>query len=425
MSSRTPLFLFLAGWTALIGSLGYIQITREYQFDRGRAVAAIDTFVEEQNHVHLWVARHGGVYVPATTDTPPNPYLQDLVDEQELTTPSGRHLTLLDPSSVTRQLLGSFHATAGPVGRLVSTTPLNPDNRAIGWEVRALEQLQSAGRQKFIEEVEMGGERQLRFMAPFFVTTTCLECHTRQGYQAGELRGGLAVVMPLGPFLAHRNEQIGRFAATHGLIWLLGLGGILGAFRVLHRQSNQLPVGEERLRKANRDLRRHLDTVDLALMLKKWLPPEHRHAVEESAAPAAEEPAPPPSPPPPPPAEDDPAALDGAVLDRLRSLQRPGQPSVVERMAELFLAECPRLLERITRGCEARDTEEIRRVAHSLKSSAASLGAQRLSAVARDMEQAARDGRDPTPLRAALLEAFEATRPLLVALQQESQRPEQ
>ena len=47
-----------------------------------------------------WAASHGGVYVPATEKTPPNPYLKH-IPERDLTTPSGRSLTLLNPAYMT------------------------------------------------------------------------------------------------------------------------------------------------------------------------------------------------------------------------------------------------------------------------------------------------------------------------------------
>ena len=50
-----------------------------------------------------WVAGHGGVYVPVTEDTPVNPYLSH-VEEQNIETPSGKKLTLVNPHSLTNRL---------------------------------------------------------------------------------------------------------------------------------------------------------------------------------------------------------------------------------------------------------------------------------------------------------------------------------
>ena len=49
-----------------------------------------------------WNARHGGVYVPVTPETQPNPWLK--VANRDETTLSGRQLTLMNPAYMTRQL---------------------------------------------------------------------------------------------------------------------------------------------------------------------------------------------------------------------------------------------------------------------------------------------------------------------------------
>jgi hypothetical protein len=58
-----------------------------------------------------WATSHGGGYVPVTDQTPPNPYLD--VPEREITTPSGRLLTLVNPAYMTHQV----HAVPMPTRR--------------------------------------------------------------------------------------------------------------------------------------------------------------------------------------------------------------------------------------------------------------------------------------------------------------------
>ena len=64
-----------------------------------------------------WNTQHGGVYVPVTEDTPPNPYLRD-VPERDITTPSGRQLTLLNHAYMIRQVYEMD--PNGPEGHLVA-----------------------------------------------------------------------------------------------------------------------------------------------------------------------------------------------------------------------------------------------------------------------------------------------------------------
>ena len=51
-----------------------------------------------------WATRHGGVYVPVTPETPPDPYVANM-PERDVRTPSGRLLTLINPALMVRQLM--------------------------------------------------------------------------------------------------------------------------------------------------------------------------------------------------------------------------------------------------------------------------------------------------------------------------------
>ena len=78
---------------------------------------AIQTKKETHDYAHIytnaafekdilyrrWATMHGGVYVPVTDKTPPNPYLSS-IPERDRTTPSGRRLTLMNPAYMTRQV---------------------------------------------------------------------------------------------------------------------------------------------------------------------------------------------------------------------------------------------------------------------------------------------------------------------------------
>ena len=59
--------------------------------------------LEKDIQYRRWNANHGGVYVPITKETPPNPYLSH-IPERDVTTPSGKLLTLMNPAYMTRQV---------------------------------------------------------------------------------------------------------------------------------------------------------------------------------------------------------------------------------------------------------------------------------------------------------------------------------
>lgn len=87
--------------------------------------------------------------------------------------------------------------------------------------------------------------------------------------------------------------------------------------------------------------------------------------------------------------------LDPAALDQLRALQRPGRPNLVARVIQLFRTDGPQRLASMQSAATEEDWPRLRREAHTLKSSAANLGAQRLREACAIVETDAKDGRYP------------------------------
>jgi signal transduction histidine kinase/CheY-like chemotaxis protein len=108
---------------------------------------------------------------------------------------------------------------------------------------------------------------------------------------------------------------------------------------------------------------------------------------------------------------------DGAPVDWGGALQRAGgNPRTLERLAGVFRGECKTLLDAIGGALARRDAPELRRHAHTLKSSldlfgaaAARDAAQRLEILAGDgaLEDAERTRRDLEPLVGAVLRELE------------------
>lgn len=63
-----------------------------------------ETALEKDMLYRRWNTMHGGVYAEVTDETPPNPYLEGVVSERDIKTPSGRELTLINPAYMMRQL---------------------------------------------------------------------------------------------------------------------------------------------------------------------------------------------------------------------------------------------------------------------------------------------------------------------------------
>jgi HPt (histidine-containing phosphotransfer) domain-containing protein len=89
-----------------------------------------------------------------------------------------------------------------------------------------------------------------------------------------------------------------------------------------------------------------------------------------------------PQPPPLPPA----SLLDPTALQRLHELDPQGTQRVVERVLRAFDASLARLLPQSRQALEQGDHEAVRHVAHTLKSSSASVGAMALSRCCGEIE---------------------------------------
>ena len=83
-----------------------------------------------------WVSNHGGVYVPVSEHTLPNPYLK--IENRDIVTNFGDTLTLMNPAYVTRQALEFSSKEYNLKGRLVSLNPVNPINAPDSMERVAL-----------------------------------------------------------------------------------------------------------------------------------------------------------------------------------------------------------------------------------------------------------------------------------------------
>lgn len=112
-----------------------------------------------------------------------------------------------------------------------------------------------------------------------------------------------------------------------------------------------------------------------------------------------------------PPLPPAPPLLDAVALQRLHDLDPGGRNQLVRRVMQAFDASISRLMPMLGAGPLGLDPASVLHVAHTLRSSANSLGALQLSALCADMEQALRRGTGMTGLL-----------PRLEALRNEMQR---
>ncbi len=80
----------------------------------------------------------------------------------------------------------------------------------------------------------------------------------------------------------------------------------------------------------------------------------------------------------------------------LERMQRT-KPAFLRELFNMFLADEPKRLAALSAAVAARDLEQVRYLAHSLKGAAATLGMDPLRDACRELEYAARDGLAEAP----------------------------
>ena len=233
-------------WIVLIGSLLFISWRQAKNSVIDLAVAEARASFNKDLLFRRWGTMHGGVYVPPTDKTPPNPYLSHIPDRDVITT-GDKSLTLVNPAYMTRQIHELGQQEYGARGHITSLNPIRPENEADPWETLALEAFQ-AGRAEEIRSIEITDDLPfLRFMKPMVTEKNCLKCHAAQGYREGDIRGGLSISIPLTPYLNIAGAQKLRLLLIYGIIGLLGVAGIWVAGLLIIRSRKELRAERDRL----------------------------------------------------------------------------------------------------------------------------------------------------------------------------------
>ena len=211
-------------WTLLICVSWLWNLHAEQKVFHKVALAEARAVIERDALYRRWGSSHGGVYVPVTQQSPPNPYLSHIA-ERDIRTPSGKQLTLINPAYMTRQVNELSKEGSPFLGRahITSLKPLRPENAADRWEDAALRSFES-GSHEVSAVVTIDEKPYMRLMRPFITEKPCLKCHASQGYTVGSVRGGISVSIPLQPLMDAGSSQMLGSLAFHGMIWILGLG---------------------------------------------------------------------------------------------------------------------------------------------------------------------------------------------------------
>jgi two-component system, sensor histidine kinase and response regulator len=227
---RLYLWLLVAAWTASVAASLAWNVSRQATETRELARQTARALYEKDILYREWAAAKGGVYAAASTLTPPNPYLD--VPERDISTPSGKPLTLINPAYMTRQVFELQNQKLGIRGHITSLKPIRPENAPDSWERDALAAFERGQLEQTTVTHTAAGST-IRLMRPLVTTQSCLKCHARQGYRVGDVRGGISVSVPMAGFAA--PGYVGSLGIAHAGLWMLGLAGLGLGWRNVRR----------------------------------------------------------------------------------------------------------------------------------------------------------------------------------------------
>ncbi len=194
----------------------------------------------------VWSSMHGGVYVPVTDKTPPNPYLSN-IRERDIVTPSGRQLTMMNPAYMTRQVYEISKDRYDIYTHITSTKLIRPQNAPDEWELNALKSFEKGAKE--ISEIQTMNEKKfMRLMTPFYLEESCMKCHNHQGYKIGDIRGGISVAVPMEPLKTIRRQNELFLIFRYLSLWISGIAGIFFSWVHIQKAEQELRAGEEQFR---------------------------------------------------------------------------------------------------------------------------------------------------------------------------------
>lgn len=205
-------------WLALVFASAVWNISQIRSAQRQADIQVGRAFFEMIVTVREWNSQLGGLYVPVSEHIQPNPYLQDA--DRDLRLDNGLVLTKINPAYMTR-LIAELAEKGNQIRfHITSLKPINPNNVADSWESHALYSFE----QQQINEAYTWDTQNIptfRYMAPLITKESCLKCHAVQGYQVGDIRGGISVSF------ASRPVVIWPIIVSHVVIGLVGLAALV------------------------------------------------------------------------------------------------------------------------------------------------------------------------------------------------------
>jgi diguanylate cyclase (GGDEF)-like protein len=212
--------LFIAIFTFFLSYYFYNASNLQIREAKEHLVNNLEMQYLSQVNNRKWNAQFGGVFVLPKDSLEPNKYLKN----NTLMTHDGRELIKVNPAWMTRQL-SEVNDNINMKFHIVSLNPLNPNNKAQGFDERALEYVEKNRLASYYEIDEK--DRVVHYIGALLVTQNCLQCHANQGYKLGDYRGGISFHASAESFLDLKENLMFRRSVVIIILSTFALGMIL------------------------------------------------------------------------------------------------------------------------------------------------------------------------------------------------------
>ena len=210
-----------------------------------------------------WVAGLGGLYAGVSSKLQPNKYLH--VPQRDVTTTTGKEMTMINPAYMMRMVYGMMDKKAGLHGHITSLNPIRPSNAPSEWEAKVLKSFK-ANPVDFHALATENGTPVLHFMRPMVTEKICLKCHAQQGYKEGEIRGGISVTVPMSGYQQAMQTFVAETNNSFITIWIAGILSIIIVFNTLIRYEKARSKAEEELGKTKNYLANIINSMPSILV---------------------------------------------------------------------------------------------------------------------------------------------------------------
>lgn len=243
------IFVLLIGASSAIY---YVDISIKSQHELSKkmllqeARAHFDNIVITRN----WNSKHGGIYVKSENNLKPNKYLKNNHDY----TKDGELLVKINPAWMTRQISELSNMSSNYQYKITSLKPLNPDNYANKFEKIALLKFEQEDKKEYFTLNK--SKTKFNYMGALVVRESCLQCHIKQGYKVGDIRGGIRVSIPTTEYrnfnihLEKKKRYISMFIIIVSLfmilILILFINNIFTKHETIEKMSKKYKVLSQR-----------------------------------------------------------------------------------------------------------------------------------------------------------------------------------